>query len=167
MWNDGLVTSEPRVNRRQLLIGAGAAGAAAAAGLATSVTPVAAASGDSWVVGAWDITVTPNGGPPFPGVITFSEGGTVTSVDGNNAVASAGGWKSDDDRIDLTFRNFELDSQGNLQAIVTVNSTVKPKNDGTALSGKFKVTVTDPSGQTVLFSGTGSVTGTRLAIHGA
>jgi hypothetical protein len=167
MPNDDAVTVEPRVNRRQLLIGAGATGAVAAAGLATSVTPVAAASGESWVVGDWDITVSPDGGPPFPGVITFSDGGTVTEVDGNNVSASAGGWKSDDDKVNLTFRNFQFDTQGVLQAIVTVNSTVKSKNDGKALTGKFKVTVTDPSGTTVFFNGTGGVAGTRLAIHGA
>ena len=171
MSNDDAIMVEPRVNRRQLLIGAGAAGAAAAVGLASSVTPVAAASSDSsWIVGAWEIVITPdaNQGPPQPGVITFAPGGVVTDVDANSPSTGVGGWKADDDgRINLTFRNFSFDSNGNAQGMATINVTVHSKNDGKGFSGRYKVTATDLSGQTTFFQGTGAVSGKHLAIHGA
>jgi hypothetical protein len=172
MSNSDRVVVEPRVNRRQVLIGAGAAASAAAVGLATSVVPASADSRDeSWILGAWDITVTSDGNgapPPFPGVIGFAVGGVMTEVDGNTPQASVGGWKgADDGEVKATFRNFSFDNAGNLQGVDTVNVTLHSTNDGKGFAGNFKFTATDPSGSTVFFTGTGHVVGTRLVIHGA
>jgi hypothetical protein len=166
--DDAIAGALRRVNRRQLLIGAGAAGAAAS--LAHAAPVLAGSNNGSWILGAWDLAITVDGNPapPVPGLVTFGQGGTVSESDGSTpSTTSLGGWRSGDDgRVDTTLRTLFFDPNGNLTAIGTVSSTVHSGNDGRTFHGTYHARQTDPTGQTVLGTASGVVTGTRLPIHG-
>jgi hypothetical protein len=170
MSNSEAVVVEPRVNRRQVLLGAGAAAGAAAMGLATTVVTASADSEDgNWILGAWDINVTPdaNQGPPFTGVVGFAQGGVISVADANTPSPSVGGWKSGDDgKVIATFRNFSFAPDQTPQGMTTINVTLHAANGGKGFTGMYKVTAVDTTGTTV-FNGSGHVDGTRLAVHGA
>jgi hypothetical protein len=85
------------LNRRQLLVGAGAGviGAATAAGAAPAA--VFAAEENDRVEGSWYIQVhvtNPSGLPDFDALYGFAKGGVFTRIDGRNNAAALGSWKN-------------------------------------------------------------------------
>lgn len=155
-----------RIGRRELIMGGGAGAVA----LAAVTLPASAAFADDdhghggGLQGGWLITRHDDSDPKtaITGVVTFATGGAFAEMDINPpSPVGLGSWsKSGDHRFAVTFWSVALN--GN-----TFQGTVKVTVDGTwngdAITGTYTFSVLDPAGSgTVIFSGTGSFTGTRI-----
>jgi hypothetical protein len=155
-----------RIGRRELIMGGGAGAVA----LAAVTLPATTAFADDdhrqggGLQGAWAITRHDDSDPTtaITGVVTYATGGAFAEMDTNPpSPVGLGSWsKSGDHRFAVTFWSVALDGntfQGTVK--VTVNGTWH----GDAITGTYTFSVLDPSGNgTVLVSGTGSFTGTRI-----
>jgi hypothetical protein len=114
------------------------------------------------VVGTWDVTVTPDGGPTFPALLTFARGGGLTETESDAPGTGLGAWKrTSGNQFAVAFKTFIFTPAGDPQGWVVVRSVVTLDN-GT-LSGPFKFDVFDTSGNKVQ-SGSGTATATRFVI---
>jgi hypothetical protein len=125
------------------------------------------------IVGAWETMVQPrdcgNGdpiGPPFPGVITFNEGGTVAEYGANpttpNRTPGHGFWKSEGKGIyTMRFSFIPLTPTGVAVGRIRVSQTIELDkfSDESYSTGSF--TLTNFAG-VVLNSGCSSATAVRL-----
>ena len=155
-----------RIGRRELIMGGGAGAVA----LAAVTLPASSAFADDdhgrggGLQGAWLITRHDDSDPTtaITGVVTYASGGAFAEMDTNPpSPVGLGSWsKSGDHGFAVTFWSVALDGttfQG------TVKVTVKGTWHGDAITGTYTFSVLDPSGSaTVIFSGTGSFTGTRI-----
>jgi hypothetical protein len=155
-----------RIGRRELIMGGGAGAVA----LAAVTLPATAAFADDdhrqggGLQGAWLITRHDDSAPntAITSVVTFATGGAFAEMDINPpSPVGLGSWsKSGDHRFAVTFWSVALDVntfQGSVK--VTVDGSWK----GDTITGTYTFSVLDPSGNgTVLVSGTGSFTGTRI-----
>lgn len=128
------------------------------------------------VVGAWRLTVTSAGRPATQSLATFSSDGTLINSDqpispagdGQPATISSVGhgvWhQAGATTVQLTFVELVTDLQGRFLGTTTVSAQLTLGADGQNFRGPFTVTVADPSGK-VLFTGTGAVQATRIAIQ--
>jgi hypothetical protein len=154
-----------RIGRRELIMGGGAGAVA----LAAVTLPATTAFADDdhrqggGLQGAWLITRhDSNPTTTITGVVTFATGGAFAELDINPpSPVGLGSWsKSGDHRFVVTFWSVALDGN-NFQG--TVKVTVDGSWKGDTITGTYAFSVLDPSGNgTVLVSGTGSFTGTRI-----
>jgi hypothetical protein len=155
-----------RIGRRELIMGGGAGAVA----LAAVTLPATAAFAEDdhgrggGLQGGWRITRHDDSDPTtsITGVVTFAGGGAFAEMDTNPpSPVGLGSWsKSGDHRFAVTFWSVALDG-------TTFQGSVKVTIDGTwngdAISGTYAFSVLDPAGSgTVLVSGTGGFTGTRI-----
>ena len=156
-----------RIGRRELIMGGGAGVwrfAAGDPGPATAALAATTTTDGTGLQGGWLITRHDDSDPTtaITGVVTYATGGAFAEMDTNPpSPVGLGSWsKSGDHRFAVTFWSVALD--GN-----TFQGTVKVTVDGTwhgdAITGTYTFSVLDPAGSgTVLVSGTGSFTGTRI-----
>jgi hypothetical protein len=142
----------------------------AASALQPIFRPIAGDAGASCptLVGTWQVTVTPDGAPPFQAVNIFLADGNSIEFDNGNPpgaqTIAAGPWQktgpSDYAMLEI---NQVFDGQGNFAGTVQVKAAITLDDKGSQFTSKFQVTVLDPDGNTV-FQGTGTAVGKRLAI---
>ena len=120
------------------------------------------------LVGTWQVTVTPDGGPSFQAVNVFLADGNSIEFDNSNPPAgqtiAAGPWqKTGPAAYSMLEINQIFDNQGNFAGTVQVTATINLDDSGNGYSSKFQFTVADPDGNTIV-QGTGSATGKRVML---
>jgi hypothetical protein len=114
------------------------------------------------VVGTWDVTVTPDGGPTFPALLTFHRGGGLTETESDAPGTGLGAWRRTGGKtFAIAFKTFAFTPAGAPQGWVVVRSVVTLDNG--KLSGPFKFDVFDPAGNKVQ-SGSGTASATPFVI---
>jgi hypothetical protein len=122
------------------------------------------------IAGTWYVHATPNGGPPFRGLITFSEGGgMIASAQGDNlpafnslATPGHGAWTRTGNRVFLfTFVQILYGPDGEYEGEIRVRHNATMNRAGTTWNGNLTLEVFDPTGELV-HTGTGSGTATRI-----
>jgi hypothetical protein len=161
------------INRRQLLIGAGAAGAAAAAA-ALGATPLKALASEDEegveLLGSWHVNVEVTSPSPasFDVLYAFARGGVFTRVDGRSNAPSVGTWKrTQDGGIVFSAISFNFNA-GVLPSPASRNGAILGKFDAhVAADGTLQGTFTAEGilGLTG-FSRAGTFSGTRIEAVG-
>ena len=122
------------------------------------------------IAGTWYVNATPDGPPPFKGLITFTEGGgMIASAQGDNlpafnslATPGHGAWTRTANREYLfTFVQLLYDGEGSYEGEIRIRHTATMNNAGTQWSGNLTLEVFSPDGDLV-FVGTGSASATRI-----
>jgi hypothetical protein len=114
------------------------------------------------IVGTWSVSVTPDGGPTFPALLTFTKGGGLIETESDAPGTGQGAWQRiGANRFALAFQTFIFTPTGDPAGHVVVRSVVTLTNN--TLSGPFKFDVFDPAGNTVQ-SGSGTATATPFVI---
>lgn len=114
------------------------------------------------VVGTWDVSVTPDGAPAFPALLSFHRGGTLTETESDAPGTGLGAWKRTGAKtFAVAFKTFIFTPTGDPQGWVIVRAAVTL--DAGKLSGPFKFDLFDPAGNKVQ-SGAGTATATRFVI---
>lgn len=144
------------LDRRQVLKGLGVS--ALAAGATATLSPITAlAAGDAnSPLGAWDISIHPEGQPSRQAVVGFAAGGVFTTVDnlGPGAVG-VGTWaKREGKGFAFKFTTFDFSHGGAAAVVVAGNGKV---NEG-SIQGAFSATVLGNS------VGSGTFDGTRMTV---
>ncbi len=130
----------------------------------------AAAANQNSLAGSWSVNATPDGGPPFRGLITFSEGGgMIASAQGDNllnqgslATPGHGAWtRTKGHEYLFTFVQILYNADGVYDGKIRVRHTANLNKGGDTWSGQLTLEVFDPTDQLV-FVGTGSGTATRI-----
>ena len=135
------------------------------------LSTIGADAKDRSFVGAWLIDATPaqNIVPPFKMLMTFHADETLVETQNDLlalpffATTGHGAWErtgNDTYRFTMVQLLFDPNFTGTLTGMLKSSATVTVSGD--TLSGAATVEVTDPSG-TVLFAGSGSLAGTRIA----
>ena len=127
--------------------------------------------------GSWLVTVTPNGTPPFKGLITFNNGGgLIASAQGDIllnpppgvppvATAGHGVWeKTGNRRYAFTFIQILYGSDGSYQGEVKIRRKITLNNSGSRWSGQLQSEIFDADGN-VVFSGSGTEQATRIEVE--
>jgi hypothetical protein len=158
------------MNRRQLLVaaGAGAVGTAAALGAAPLKALAAEGEGDGFE-GSWYVTVQVTSPSPasFDVLYGFAKGGVFTRIDGRNNGASVGTWKQTDDggivfsNILFNFPMGVLPSPTSRNGAIVGNFAAHLKADGT-MEGTFTAHGIPP----LVFNRAGTFTGTKIEAVG-
>jgi hypothetical protein len=143
------------LDRRQVLKGLGVS--ALAIGATATLSPVTAlAKGDAnSPLGAWSITIRPEGQPTRLAVTTFATGGAFTTVDslGPGAVGLGAWGKREGNGFAFKFTVFDF-SHGGVPVVVA--GTGKVNDD--SIQGTFSVTVLGTS------AGSGTFDGPRMTV---
>ncbi len=127
------------------------------------------------IVGSWYLTVTSETFPvPFKGMVTMSEGGgVVASAQGDVllqppagvppvATAAHGAWARSSNREFLfTFRQIFYTADGTYAGAAKIRNAATLDAAGNSISGQLVVQFYDANDE-VVFTGTGSFTGTRI-----
>jgi hypothetical protein len=162
------MAAELRMDRRQILKGAGAFGVGTLAALAPA-TVLADEDRARGLVGTWHAPHTtetgPFAGPATDGYITFGSGGVLIANDRDGPASGLGNWaKQNDDRFRFTFHTFIFDPNAppGSKAIVRAQGTLNEES----IRGRFSFTVVGPDGNPIPgLIGTGSFRGTRVPIE--
>jgi hypothetical protein len=162
------MTGHGRIDRRQILKGAGAIGIGALAALAPA-TALANEGELEGLVGSWNAPHTaktgPFAGPPTDGNITFAPGGALAANDSDSPATGLGNWtKHGEHGFRFTFHTFIFNPS------VPHGSKVKVRAQGTldgdAIRGQFSFDVFGPDGNAILgLTGSGTFQGTRIRIQ--
>jgi len=128
-----------------------------------------AADGHS-LVGTWKVTVSPDGIPPFTAYNVFTVDGNSFEFDNSNPpgaqTIAVGPWTSTGvNSFAFTEVNQLFDNTGAYAGELKVRGNVELTADGNSFASKFKFDVSDPTGA-VVFSGTGTAAGKRVAVEG-
>jgi hypothetical protein len=122
------------------------------------------------IAGTWYVNATPDGAPPFRGLITFSEGGgMIASAQGDNlttfnslATPGHGAWTRTGNREYLfTFVQILYNGSGEYDGEVRIRHNAVMNKAGTQWNGSLTLEVFSPDGELV-FVGTGSGSATRI-----
>ena len=161
-----------RINRRQLLVGAGAGavGAAAALGAAPLTALAAEDDGGGDLLGSWHVSVQVTSPSPasFDVLYAFARGGVFTRIDGRSNAPSVGTWKAAENggivfsAISFNFNAGVMPSPASRDGAILGNFAAHVAADGT-LQGTF--TAQGLLGLTG-FSRAGTFTGTRIEAVG-
>jgi hypothetical protein len=115
------------------------------------------------LAGVYQIEGTPDpasGLAPFFGLVTVAKDGTVTTVDPELGAGVGKTYRLQGDNYGVTFYGYvDLGFKARFQVEATLTST--GPDTGT---GVFRTTVTDISGETVLFQYEGTLTSERLPV---
>jgi hypothetical protein len=144
------------LDRRQVLKGLGIG--ALAAGATAALSPVTAlAEGDPHSpLGAWNITIRPNGQPSRPAIVAFAEGGSFITVDSlAPGAVGPGAWNQREaKKFAFKFTVFDF-SQGTAVPVVVAGTGTAT---GNSIQGSFSATVFGTP------AGTGTFDGTRMTV---
>jgi hypothetical protein len=111
------------------------------------------------IVGAW-IVIDDSGDESTPSIVTFSDDGTV--VDLEVGFTTAGVWESTgDNTADATFAGFAQFEGFEGSIVIRISAEV---DESDAFSADYSVTAVNADGS-VLFSDTGTVSGTRMDVE--
>lgn len=129
------------------------------------------------IEGSWVVIVTPNGAPPFRGLITFDTGGgLIASAQGDIllnpppgvppvATAGHGAWKrTGNRRYAFTFRQILYGSDGSYQGEAKSRHKITLNASGNQWSGQLQFEIFDADGN-VVFSGSGTEQATRIEVE--
>jgi hypothetical protein len=158
-----------------LLVVAGAAVVLGPNPLRTDAQTGTPAADDQGFVGAWHLTTdTPFGASQSlitlmaDGTVLFSDRPVYPGGEGFPVTFTStahGAWQQTGaTSAAATFDFFLTDGEGNFLAIVTDSIEVTLDVDGTAWSGSFSSTTTDPTGN-MLYVGTGTVEARRITVQ--
>ncbi len=122
------------------------------------------------LVGTWKTAVspancetgTPLPVPPFPGILTFNQGGTMTGT--SSAVSSTFGiWQNKRGWTDYSFTalSFRYDGSGNILGTRTIKQNVTLVSGGMEITASGQFTDTDTNGG-VVATGCTTATGKRV-----
>jgi hypothetical protein len=137
---------------------------------AQSLLPPVAVPANNSITGSWQVNSTPDGAPPFRGLITFSEGGgMIASAQGDNLINAGslatpghGAWSRTGNREFLfTFVQILYNADGEHDGMIRIRHTATMNKSGNAWTGQLTLEVFDP-GDNLVFTGTGSGTATRI-----
>ena len=140
----------------------------AAASFTANKAPEAASNS---IVGTWYVDATPDGAPPFKGMITFSEGGVMIASAqgdilqnaGSLATAGHGAWLRTANReFIFTFRQILYNADGDYDGGVKVRHDAILSRDGNTWTGRLTVEYFDAN-DVLVFTGTGNGTARRIA----
>jgi hypothetical protein len=166
------MASAVRIDRRQVLKGAGAIGVGVLAALAPA-TALADASEAETLLGSWNgqqsFETGPFAGAVFNGTFTFAPGGALI---GNNAGAPTtglGNWaKHGDDRFQFTFHQFVGFVPPPVPGVPR-GSKIRVRGqgslDGDMIRGRFSFDTVGPDGKPLPVTGSGTFQGTRIRIE--
>jgi len=164
------VDTNKAMDRRHLLKGAAALGALAALGAPGLIEASEAAAGPS-PVGAWMLRTVSNGSTSVD-LFAFTKDGLVVDAGGVPLKAPApsdrspitiglGTWaRAAGGGIDVAFASLGAGADGAFQGSSTISAHVLLGADGNTFHGPFKVTA--EAGGKVVYTGTGTVTATRI-----
>src|ERR1700730_5383848 len=171
-FSGGVIEMVARINRRQLLVaaGAGAVGTAAALGAAPLRALAAEVEDGGGVEGSWYISVKVASPSPasFDATSAFAKGGAFTRIDGRTNAPAVGTWKRAKgggivfSNILFNFTAGVLPSPASRNGVIVGNFAAHVAADGT-LVGTF--TAHGDLGLTG-FSRAGTFTGTRIEAVG-
>jgi len=161
-----------RINRRQLLVGAGAGtfGAVAALGAAPLTGHASEDEERGDLLGSWHVSVQVTSPSPasFDVLYAFAKGGVFTRIDGRSNAPSVGTWKAADNggivfsAISFNFNAGVMPSPASRDGAILGNFAAHVAADGT-LQGTF-------TAEGILgligFSRAGTFTGTRIGAVG-
>jgi hypothetical protein len=158
-----------RIDRRQILKGAGAVGVGTLAALVPMTGLADSEDNGGGLLGAWHAPHTHETGPfagtTTDGNIVFAPGGVLVADDTDQQATGLGNWvKSGEEGFRLTFHTFAF------LANFPPGTKVKVRGQGThgdnAISGRFSFQVYDPGGNPIPgVAGTGRFGGTRIPIE--
>lgn len=133
----------------------------------TSPQPNVLAGGSSapQLEGSWEVTITPDSGPSFISLATFSPGGGMVVVNPNqNTSTGHGNWvKTGGKNFAVTFVYILRDPAGNDIGTVKVRAAVHFDPQADTFSGPQQVMVT--IGGNVVASFCGTVQGERISVE--
>ena len=160
--------ADGRIDRRQILKGAGAVGVGTLAALVPATVLAGNEDGAGGLFGAWHAPHTHETGPfagtTTDGNIVFTPGGVLIANDTDQQATGLGNWvKSGADGFRFTFHTF-------IFANFPPGTKVKVRGKGThrddSILGRFSFQVYDPHGNPVSgVAGTGRFSGARIPIE--
>lgn len=164
-------TTDQRINRRQLLKGAGAVGVGALAALAPM--KIARAEDDArGIEGSWLVTVAVRGQgpPPFLSLWSFTPGGVFITTDTINALpqflasTEHGVWEATGDReVDAAAIKFSFDPSGNFIGQFKGRGLLELAGDFNTWTSLAEVQQFDLTGK-LLFSASVELNATRIRV---
>ena len=126
------------------------------------------------IVGAWFVDSTPDGPPPFKGMINFGAGGTVIASAqgdilqnaGSLATAGHGTWARTGSReFVFSFRQILYNADGDYDGLVAVRHNATLSKDGNSWEGRLTVQIYGANDE-LLINGTGRGTARRIVAEG-
>ena len=160
--------ADGRIDRRQILTGAGAVGVGTLAALLPATALASNEDNAGGFLGAWFAPHTHETGPfagrTTNGNIVFTPGGVLIANDTDQQATGLGNWvKSGEDGFRFTFHTF-------IYANFPPGTKVKVRGQGThrdeSILGRFSFQVYFPDGSPVPgVAGTGSFSGARIPIE--
>lgn len=162
--------ADPKIDRRQLLKGAGVAGVGALAALAPTTALANGGEAGHGIVGSWLVSVTPtsSGPPPFKGLWSFTPGGVFIATDAIDqlpqfsASPEHGAWVGTGaHKFSLTAMKLLFDPSGNFIGTLKARGMAEVEDDSDTFNGSAKVQLFDPTG-TLFFSVSVEFNGTRI-----
>jgi hypothetical protein len=158
------------LNRRELLIGAGAGAIGTVAAVGVAPVTVFAAEENDRVEGSWYVTVhitKPSGIADFDATYGFARGGVFTRIDGRTNAPAVGTWKAAEDG-GIVFSNLLFNFAGGVVPTPATRSGAIVGNFAArVIHGKLIGTFTaDGTLGLTGFHREGTFTGTRIAAVG-
>jgi hypothetical protein len=160
--------ADGRIDRRQILKGAGAVGIGSLAALAPATVLADNEDNAGGFLGAWHAPHTHETGPfagkTTDGNIVFTPGGVLIANDTDQQATGLGNWvKSGGNGFRFTFHTF-------IYTNAPAGTKVKVRGQGThhddSILGRFSFQVYDPSGNPVSgVAGTGRFGGSRIPVE--
>jgi hypothetical protein len=163
--------AESRLDRRDMLKGAGLIGAAALAALVPA--GVAAddhqTAGDAGVQGTWLVDVFPAAGTnaPHKVLITYAQGGSIVATANDAPGALLGSWShASANHAAFTFEGFSFDTGGHFIGTARVRGVAKYNPETDTISGPAQIEFqpAQPAGSPFSFAGSTTFTGSRIVV---
>jgi hypothetical protein len=167
------MAEDRRINRRQILKGAGAVGVGALAALAPATVLADEDKEDNGkgLLGTWHAPHTHETGPfagtTTDGNITFAPGGALIAHDTDQPATGLGNWlRHGENGFRFTFHIFVFVGNPPPPPGTKVKVRAQGTRDGNSIRGRFSFQVYDPSGNPIPgFAGTGSFGGARIPVE--
>jgi hypothetical protein len=120
------------------------------------------------LIGTWEVTVQPNGGPSFTAYNVFTADGNSIEFDNSGApsgqTVAVGPWKRTGDHKYAFVEINQLFDDTGFAGTLKVKATITLNDAGDQFTSTFQFTVMSPAGQAV-FSGTGTATAKRVTLN--
>jgi len=163
------MAQEGRIDRRQILKGAGAISVGALAALAPATVLADNGNNAEGLLGTWNAPHTHETGPfagtTTDGNITFTPGGALIADDTDSPATGLGNWvKSGENRFQFTFHTFVFNP--NFPSGTKVKVRAQGTHNENSIRGRFSFQIYHPSGNAIpRVAGTGSFHGGRIPVE--
>jgi hypothetical protein len=161
--------TDGRIDRRQILKGAGVVGVGTLAALVPATALADNEDQAGGVVGTWHAPHTHETGP-FAGITTdgnlaFAAGGVLIAADTDQQASGLGNWvRSGEDGFRFTFHTLVFNPNFPSGTKVKVRAQGIRRDD--AIAGRFSFQIYDPAGNPIPgVAGTGRFSGSRIPIE--